>query len=115
MRQRWVYINGEAIPADQFEPEPKADHHIMPDIQPYQSMCDGTMVMGRRQHREHLKVHGVVEVGNEALKPRADLRKSGVKDALVSSLQRAKEQYGSRFVERQISEALNRAHEMRRR
>lgn len=39
--------------------------HVAPDIEPYQSMADGTMIMSRSQHREHLKRHGLVEVGNE--------------------------------------------------
>lgn len=41
---------------------------IMPDIQPYISMADGTLVEGRAQHREMLKRNNCVEVGNEALK-----------------------------------------------
>lgn len=46
-------------------------HNIIPDIAPYQSMETGETIMGRRQHREHLRLHGLVEVGNETdkLKP----------------------------------------------
>lgn len=39
---------------------------IHPDIQPYQSMIDGRMITSRSQHREHLKAHGAVEVGNDS-------------------------------------------------
>lgn len=89
---------------------------VMPDIQPYQSMIDGTLITSRSQHREHLKANGCIEVGNEAkhLKPRADLRNTGAKEALVASVQQAKEKYGSRFIERSISESLNRAYELQR-
>jgi len=38
---------------------------VMPDIQPYQSMADGTMITSRSHHREHLRRHGLIEVGNE--------------------------------------------------
>ena len=41
---------------------------VMPDIKPYKSMIDGTMITSRSQHREHLKTHGCQELGNEPLK-----------------------------------------------
>lgn len=87
---------------------------VMPDIQPYQSMIDGTMITSRSQHREHLKAHGCIEIGNEKIIPRADLRNTGAKEALVRSIQQAKEKHGSRAVERAISEQLNRAYELQR-
>lgn len=37
----------------------------MPDIEPYRSMADGSIIGGRAQHREHLRRHNCVEVGNE--------------------------------------------------
>lgn len=53
-----------------YTPEPRADIHIIGDIQPYKSMVTGEMIGGRRQHREHLKMHGCIEVGNEKMKPK---------------------------------------------
>lgn len=38
---------------------------IIGDIQPYKSMIDGRMITSRSQHRNHLKQHGMIEVGNE--------------------------------------------------
>lgn len=35
------------------------------DISPYQSQVDGSMITSKTQHREHLKQHGLVEIGNE--------------------------------------------------
>jgi hypothetical protein len=46
--------------------------HIIPDIAPYRNIIDGKVVAGRRQHREFLKTHRVVEVGNEKPVPRPD-------------------------------------------
>ena len=53
---------------------PKSEHRaenrsamIMPDIDPVRSPIDGTMLTSRSRHREHLKRHGVVCVGNEKL------------------------------------------------
>lgn len=45
---------------------------VMSDMQPYRSMIDGRMITSRSQHRDHLKAHGCIEVGNETkyLKPK---------------------------------------------
>jgi hypothetical protein len=42
-----------------------ANTGIMPDIQPYKSMIDGSMITSRSHHRAHLKQHNCVEVGND--------------------------------------------------
>jgi len=39
--------------------------YIQPDNTCYRSMATGEMITGRRQHREHLKNHNLIEVGNE--------------------------------------------------
>lgn len=41
---------------------------IMADIQPYQSMANGEWITSRSRHRQHLKDHGCIEVGNEPIK-----------------------------------------------
>lgn len=43
---------------------------VVADIQPYRSQLTGEMIMSRSQHRDHLKSHGCVEVGNEPIKPK---------------------------------------------
>lgn len=45
---------------------------VMGDIQPYQSMITGEMINSRSQHKQHLKAHKCIEIGNETkyLKPR---------------------------------------------
>jgi hypothetical protein len=40
---------------------------VMRDMEDYRSPLDGTVVSGRRQHRDHMRVHDVVEVGNEQI------------------------------------------------
>ena len=69
-RRSWIYINGEAIEKGDYTPEPTA-HYVMNDIQPYQSMIDGSMITSRSHHREHLQAHGCIEVGNEKMENRA--------------------------------------------
>ena len=65
MKKRWIYKNGEAIEIEKYDPKPF--HYIMPDIQPYQSMADGSMITSRSHHREHLKQHNCIEIGNEKM------------------------------------------------
>ena len=38
---------------------------VMGDLEPYKSMITGEMIQGRKQHRDHLRAHGKIEVGNE--------------------------------------------------
>jgi hypothetical protein len=64
MRRRFIQINGELVEYGSHIKEPvSAD--VMPDIKPYKSMIDGSEIKSRSQHREHLKQHGCIEVGNE--------------------------------------------------
>ena len=39
--------------------------HVIPDIQPYRSMMTGERIKGRSHHREHMRQHNLIEVGNE--------------------------------------------------
>jgi hypothetical protein len=47
--------------------EPNKSALIMPDISPYVSMIDGSVIGSRSKHRVHLRDHGCVEVGNEKM------------------------------------------------
>lgn len=84
MRKRWIYIDGEAIEVSEYQPT--AVHHVMPDIQPYQSMIDGSMITSRSRHREHLQAHGCIEVGNEKMQTKVAPIKSERKDILRAQL-----------------------------
>ena len=70
MRRRYVQIEGELVEvALDYVPEPRGPM-VMGDIKPYKSVITGEEIGGRRQHREHLKLHGCVEIGNEKLTPK---------------------------------------------
>lgn len=64
--------------------EDKVGLQIMKDIDPYKSVVDGSIIGGRKQHRDHLRARGLVEVGNENVKqtyvpppdPVADIRRA---------------------------------------
>jgi hypothetical protein len=92
MKRRWVYDDqGNAYEIGQ---KPVTDPNapmVMPDIQPYQSMADGSWITSRSQHREHLKAHGCIEIGNEVdhlMKPRQlDVDPQHRKELLVAQIQ----------------------------
>lgn len=73
-RSRWIYINGEAIPADDYEALAKARGHaeesrrltIAPDLPDFRSPIDGRMYSGRAGLREHCAKHNVVPTADLA-------------------------------------------------
>ena len=64
---------------------PSSCHHIMPDIAPYRSMVTGEMIGGRSQHREHMRAHQLVEIGNETkyLQPKPKQVPAGLKQMIA--------------------------------
>lgn len=63
MKRSYVQINGVLYERGH---EPVAEGPmVIGDIQPYQSQITGEMITSRSQHREHLKLHGCVEVGDQ--------------------------------------------------
>lgn len=44
--------------------------HVIADIEPYRSMVTGERIRGRAHHKQHLREHGLIEVGNERLPAR---------------------------------------------
>ena len=65
MRRTWVYIDGVAYEKGT-EPSERVAPDVLPDIEPYTSMITGETITSRSRHREHLKAHGYVEVGNDS-------------------------------------------------
>lgn len=66
-------------------------HNVQPDVQPYRSMITGEVISGRAQHREHLKRHDCIEVGNE--KPDLAPKSQEIdREAVKHDILRAKDQ-----------------------
>ena len=62
MKKTFIYRDGRLL-------EKKSDRketglQIIPDLKPYQSMITGETIDGRAAHRNHLRRHGCIEVGN---------------------------------------------------
>jgi len=68
MRRRYIQArDGHLIEVTQERSSlPSRSPEIMRDIKSYRSMIDGTWISSRSRHREHLKAHNCVEVGNDA-------------------------------------------------
>lgn len=64
------YIDGELVWVREEQTSKKAHYNIIKDIEPYKSMADGTMITSRSQHREHLRKHNCIEIGNEKMETR---------------------------------------------
>ena len=88
MRHRWIQIGTELVKVDaDYQPEPKADYHVMPDIQPFRSQLTGKMLNSRSQHREELRAFKCIEVGNETKALMAQVKPPtpppGLKETLI--------------------------------
>ena len=70
-RRSYVQVDG-VLYEKGTEPVSNAGPMVMPDIEPYRSMIDGSIIKSRSHHREHLRAHGYEEVGNDpaVLNPR---------------------------------------------
>ncbi len=88
MRKRFIQDpkTFELIPAEEYYQRQEVNAPmVMGDIQPYQSMINGQMITSRSTHREHLRQHGCIEVGNETkyLKPKPMTPPPGLKQRLI--------------------------------
>ena len=61
----YVWENGEMVEKRAQKTSPALQ--IIPDIQPYKSMIDGSMVTSRSRHRTMLRDNNCIEVGNEKM------------------------------------------------
>jgi hypothetical protein len=61
-----IYLAEEAVSDNRSE---LAAPMYVRDIGEYKSPIDGTMITSRSAHRDHLKAHDVIEVGNERVGP----------------------------------------------
>ena len=85
MRRSYVQIDG-VLYEKGTEPlrEPQGPM-IMGDIKPYKSMIDGSEITSRSKHREHLRAHRCIEVGNETkyLQPKPFRSPPGLKETII--------------------------------
>jgi len=63
VRKTYVMRDGKLV--EKHTGKAHAGHNVIGDIEPYASVITGEQIGGRRQHRDHLRDHGCIEVGNE--------------------------------------------------
>lgn len=87
MRRRFIQQPDNTLVevTEDYQSQPSAGFFVSGDIQPYRSMVTGEMIEGRRQHREHLRLHNVVEVGNsfDTPKPRDAYKPGNLKRTVI--------------------------------
>ncbi len=65
-RRRFIFRNGEFVEIDLDAPLlPRVGPYIQSDISPYRSVITREPITSRSGHREHLRRHGAIEVGND--------------------------------------------------
>jgi myo-inositol-hexaphosphate 3-phosphohydrolase len=71
MRYRQIKLDGKWVLEPIVDSYQAKSTAIMGDFEPYKSQVTGEMIEGRKAHREHLKRHNVIEIGNEKITPQA--------------------------------------------
>ncbi len=84
MRKSYVQVDG-ILYEKGYEPIVEKSALVMKDISPYRSQIDGTLITSRSRHREHLRSHGCIEIGNETkyLKPKPLQSPPGLKETII--------------------------------
>lgn len=82
-RETYVLRDGQLVPKHLAKPLPGRSWNVMPDIEPFVSPIDNSVIGGRRQKREHMKAHGVIDVGNEKLEPKPRDIPPGLKQTIA--------------------------------
>ncbi len=62
MRKTFVWHKGRVV--EKGTAQAISGPQLIVDLAPYQSVVTGEKIDGRRAHREHLRRHDLVEVGN---------------------------------------------------
>ena len=92
-RRRFVFRNGEFVELDLDAPmPPRRAPYVQSDISPYRSVITKEPITSRSAHREHLRTHGMIEVGNEFPTPQREVLDSP-REELVAALESPTERH----------------------
>tara|TARA_R110000868_G_scaffold329015_1_gene589820 strand:- start:753 stop:1073 length:321 start_codon:yes stop_codon:yes gene_type:complete len=86
MKRTYIYVNGELVEKGSKEHYDSLGPTVMPDIAPYKSMIDGSMITSRSVHRDHLRQHGCIEVGNERMETKLPPPKDTRREVMQAQL-----------------------------
>jgi hypothetical protein len=65
----YVLRNGEFVEKSKAPPPETKSVHVISDVQPFISPIDRSLISSRSQIREHERIHGVKQVGNDITPP----------------------------------------------
>lgn len=115
MSYKAIFIKGQGLVAEYsdgvliwskaggFEQDNCSGPQVIRDIGPYKSMIDGSIIDGRKRHRDHLRAHGCIEVGNEQMKVTSQpISKTNRKESLHRMLGDCSDRDVQRMVQREI-------------
>lgn len=91
-RETYVYRDGQLIPKHLAPPRhsPSRGIQVIKDIEPYQNIAvDNKVIGGRRQHRDMLRAHRLIEVGDQARTEPTKPQPNVVDRGLVETIKRA--------------------------
>ena len=86
MKKTYIYVNGELVEKGSKEHYDSLGPMVMPDIQPYKSMIDGSMITSRSVHRDHLRQHNCIEIGNEKMETKLPPPKDTRREVMQAQL-----------------------------
>lgn len=89
MKRRYIAVGNKWVPIEEYQAPVSAGPMVMNDIKPYQSVIDGSEITSRSRHREHLRAHGCIEVGNERVAPRKPDVAPGLKETVIAAYKRS--------------------------
>lgn len=98
-RETYVYRDGKLVPKHLAGPTPSKGRgiQVIKDIEPYRAIgIDNSIVSGRKQHRDLLRAHGCIEVGNENIAKLRQPPKEGRDMGLVNEIRRSMGAIGPR-------------------
>lgn len=90
-RRTYVMHNGELIEKHLVVQEQEnKSAFVMGDLKPHQSMVTGEVVSSRSRHREILRQHNLIEVGNETsyLKSKPITTPTGLKETIIRNVRK---------------------------
>ena len=98
MRRRYIYdaTHDKMVEVTECRRAPSSNPagFIVKDIAPYKSMITGETITSRSRHREHLKAHGCIEVGDQVDYMVKNIRRPEPPPGLHDVMMRAAHRHG---------------------
>lgn len=76
------------VPRDEYRAPAATGVQIVRDIDPYRSTITGERITSRSHHRDHLRAHNCIEVGNEFTQAKPNFAVRGLRGDILRSMGR---------------------------